>query len=46
MLSAGKGAAMFAARSAYAVDAATIESGESESVAVENVKSGLILIVR
>ncbi len=36
----------YAARSAYAVDAATIESGESESVAVENVTPGLILIVR
>lgn len=36
----------YAARSVYAVDAATIESGESESVAVENVTPGLILIVR
>lgn len=46
MLSAGKGAAMFAARSAYAVDAATIESGESESVAVENATPGLTVIIR
>ncbi len=36
----------YAARSVYAVDKATIESGESESVAVENVTPGLILIVR
>jgi hypothetical protein len=46
MLSAGKGAAMFAARSVYAVDAATIESGESESVEVENVTPGLAVIIR
>jgi len=36
----------YAARSAYAVDAATIESGESESVAVENVTPGLTVIIR
>ena len=36
----------YAARSAYAVDAATIESGESESVAVENVTPGLAVIIR
>ena len=36
----------YAARSAYAVDAATIESGESESVAVENVTPGLTIIIR
>ena len=36
----------YAARAAYAVDAATIESGESESVAVENVTPGLTVIIR
>lgn len=36
----------YAARAAYAVDAATIESGESESVAVENVTPGLTIIIR
>ncbi len=36
----------YAARSVYAVDAATIESGESESVAVENVTPGLAVIIR
>ena len=36
----------YAARSVYAVDAATIESGESESVAVENATPGLTVIIR